>query len=128
MGRPSFAFGAQIGVRLGPLELSGRGQLFLQRSVEREGTTTTLDAFSFDLAACVPWRIDRITLGPCVRAEVGRLAASAAGAVEAQSPGAARFQALAARTARDVTERGGKMTLTGPWPAYNFVAAPEKPA
>jgi len=40
----------------------------------------------------------------------------------------ARFQALAARTARDVTERGGTMTLTGPWPAYNFVAAPEKPA
>lgn len=40
----------------------------------------------------------------------------------------ARFRALAARAARDVTERGGKLTLTGPWPAYNFVSIPEEPA
>jgi hypothetical protein len=40
----------------------------------------------------------------------------------------ARFRALAARAARDVTERGGKLTLTGPWPAYNFVSAPEETA
>jgi hypothetical protein len=95
MGRPTFGVGAQLGVRLGPLELSARSQLFLPRSVDREGTTTTLNGFSFDLVACVPWRIERLMLGPCVRAEVGRLAASVAGAVEAQTPGAARFQALA---------------------------------
>jgi hypothetical protein len=40
----------------------------------------------------------------------------------------ARFQALAERAARHVTRQGGRLTLTGPWPAYNFVAVPEEPA
>jgi len=35
----------------------------------------------------------------------------------------ARFHAAAARAARDVARTGGTMTLTGPWPPYNFVAA-----
>jgi hypothetical protein len=35
----------------------------------------------------------------------------------------ARFRAAAERLARDVAKTGGQMTLTGPWPPYNFVAA-----
>jgi hypothetical protein len=35
----------------------------------------------------------------------------------------ARFRALAERAAEDVLQRGGRLTLTGPWPAYNFVSA-----
>jgi hypothetical protein len=34
----------------------------------------------------------------------------------------ARFHAAAERLARDVNENGGRMTLSGPWPPYNFVA------
>jgi hypothetical protein len=34
----------------------------------------------------------------------------------------ARFHAAADRVARDVARAGGELTLTGPWPAYNFVA------
>jgi len=37
----------------------------------------------------------------------------------------ARFHAAAERLARDVARTGGHMTLTGPWPPYNFVAAEE---
>jgi len=33
----------------------------------------------------------------------------------------ARFHAAARRLARDVARSGGRMTLTGPWPPYNFV-------
>lgn len=40
----------------------------------------------------------------------------------------ARFRALAERAAETVMERGGRLTLTGPWPAYNFVSAPEEQA
>lgn len=40
----------------------------------------------------------------------------------------ARFRALAARAAETVLERGGRLTLTGPWPAYNFVSAAEEQA
>jgi hypothetical protein len=35
----------------------------------------------------------------------------------------ARFHAAAARIAKDVRDRGARMTLTGPWPPYNFVSA-----
>ena len=34
----------------------------------------------------------------------------------------ARFRTAAERLARDVAARGATMTLTGPWPPYNFVA------
>jgi Gas vesicle synthesis protein GvpL/GvpF len=40
----------------------------------------------------------------------------------------ARFRALAERAAADVLQRGGRLTLTGPWPAYNFVSAAEQQA
>jgi hypothetical protein len=40
----------------------------------------------------------------------------------------ARFRAVAERAARQVTQQGGQLTVTGPWPAYNFVAASEEPA
>jgi hypothetical protein len=40
----------------------------------------------------------------------------------------ARFRAIAARAARQVTEQGGQLTVTGPWPAYNFVSVSEEPA
>ena len=40
----------------------------------------------------------------------------------------ARFRALAARAAETVLERGGQLTLTGPWPAYNFVSSGEEQA
>ena len=40
----------------------------------------------------------------------------------------ARFRAVAERAAEDVLRHGGRLTLTGPWPAYNFVSAPEKQA
>jgi hypothetical protein len=40
----------------------------------------------------------------------------------------ARFRALAERAAETVMERGGRLTLTGPWPAYNFVSAADEPA
>lgn len=40
----------------------------------------------------------------------------------------ARFRALAARAAEAVLERGGRLTLTGPWPAYNFVSTAEEQA
>jgi hypothetical protein len=36
-----------------------------------------------------------------------------------------RFHALAERLARDVALRGAQLTLTGPWPPYNFVGAEE---
>jgi hypothetical protein len=32
-----------------------------------------------------------------------------------------KFHAAAERAARDVARSGGTMTLTGPWPPYNFV-------
>lgn len=34
----------------------------------------------------------------------------------------ARFHAEAARAAREIARHGAQMTLTGPWPPYNFVA------
>ena len=37
-----------------------------------------------------------------------------------------RFHAAAERAAKDVARRGGRMTLTGPWPAYNFIAAEDR--
>jgi hypothetical protein len=37
----------------------------------------------------------------------------------------ARFHAVAESLAKDVARTGGQMTLTGPWPPYNFVAAEE---
>ena len=40
----------------------------------------------------------------------------------------ARVQAIAEQAARNVTQGGGELTLTGPWPAYNFVSIPEEPA
>jgi hypothetical protein len=40
----------------------------------------------------------------------------------------ARFRAVAERAAEDVLQRGGRLTLTGPWPAYNFVSAAEQQA
>ena len=40
----------------------------------------------------------------------------------------AKFQAAAARAAQSVTRGGGRFTLTGPWPAYNFVSAPGEQA
>lgn len=40
----------------------------------------------------------------------------------------ARFRAAAARAARQVSRQGARLTLTGPWPAYNFVTAAEEPA
>jgi hypothetical protein len=35
----------------------------------------------------------------------------------------ARFHAAAERLAKDVARSGGRMTITGPWPAYSFVGA-----
>jgi Gas vesicle synthesis protein GvpL/GvpF len=35
----------------------------------------------------------------------------------------ARFHATAERVAQDLARRGAQMTLTGPWPPYNFVTA-----
>jgi hypothetical protein len=40
----------------------------------------------------------------------------------------ARFRAAAAQAARHVTRQGAQLTVTGPWPAYNFVSASEEPA
>jgi hypothetical protein len=40
----------------------------------------------------------------------------------------ARFRAAAAQAARQVTQQGAQLTMTGPWPAYNFVSAPAEPA
>jgi hypothetical protein len=37
----------------------------------------------------------------------------------------ARFKAAARRAARGCAKTGGSMTLTGPWPAYNFIHSPE---
>ena len=39
----------------------------------------------------------------------------------------AQFRAAAGRAAEDVARRGGEMTLTGPWPPYNFVGSEERP-
>ena len=38
--------------------------------------------------------------------------------------GRAKFRAAARRAARACDEAGAEMTITGPWPAYNFVAQP----
>ena len=43
-------------------------------------------------------------------------------------PAPRAFRALAERAAENVLERGGRLTLTGPWPAYNFVSAAEEQA
>ena len=40
----------------------------------------------------------------------------------------ARFRTAARRVARVCAEAGAEMTLTGPWPAYNFVQAAEERA
>jgi len=37
----------------------------------------------------------------------------------------ARFQSAAKKVARNISAAGAQMTLTGPWPPYNFVAALE---
>jgi hypothetical protein len=39
-----------------------------------------------------------------------------------KSRGRAKFRAAARRAARACDQAGAEMTLTGPWPAYNFVA------
>ena len=39
--------------------------------------------------------------------------------------GRARFKSEAKRQARAVAAAGADLTLTGPWPAYNFVAGTE---
>lgn len=94
--RLSVAFGLQLGMRVGPIELRVRAQFFLPRAIALAETTSTFNAFSFDLAACVPWTLGRFVLSPCVRAELGRIAASIAGPIEEPRPGAARFQAVGA--------------------------------
>ena len=38
----------------------------------------------------------------------------------------ARFQSAAQKVARQVSETGAQMTLTGPWPPYNFVGSLEE--
>ncbi len=38
----------------------------------------------------------------------------------------ARFRSAAQKVARQVSETGAQMTLTGPWPAYNFVGSLEE--
>lgn len=38
----------------------------------------------------------------------------------------ARFRVAARRAAKVCADAGARMTLTGPWPAYNFVQAPEE--
>jgi hypothetical protein len=38
----------------------------------------------------------------------------------------ARFQSAAQKVARQVTRTGAQMTLTGPWPPYNFVGSLEE--
>jgi hypothetical protein len=40
----------------------------------------------------------------------------------------ARFREAAAHAARQVTQQGAHFTVTGPWPAYNFVSVSEEPA
>jgi hypothetical protein len=40
----------------------------------------------------------------------------------------ARFQSAAQKVARQVSETGAQMTLTGPWPPYNFVGSLEETA
>jgi len=40
----------------------------------------------------------------------------------------ARFRAAAADAARQITQQGARLTVTGPWPAYNFVSGSEEPA
>ena len=87
--------GLLVGLRVGPLELGARGQVFLLPSSASAGTTTRWEAFSAEVNACVPWELARFTLGPCVRAEVGQLSAQTSGPIEEPRPGAGRFQALA---------------------------------
>jgi hypothetical protein len=94
--RASVAFGAQLGVRIGPIELRARAQLFLPRSIVLADTTTTFNAFSFDLAACVPYGLGWIGVAGCIRGELGRMAAKPAGTLEDPRPGNARFQAVGA--------------------------------
>ena len=38
----------------------------------------------------------------------------------------ARFQSAAQKVAQQVSETGAQMTLTGPWPPYNFVGSVEE--
>ena len=38
----------------------------------------------------------------------------------------ARFQSAAQKVARQISETGAEMTLTGPWPPYNFVGSLEE--
>ena len=38
----------------------------------------------------------------------------------------ARFQSAAQKVARQISETGAQMTLTGPWPPYNFVGSLEE--
>lgn len=38
----------------------------------------------------------------------------------------ARFQSAAKKVAKHVSTAGAQMTLTGPWPPYNFVGTPEE--
>ena len=40
----------------------------------------------------------------------------------------ARFQTTVKEAARNVTRHGGQLTVSGPWPAYTFVSAPEESA
>jgi hypothetical protein len=38
----------------------------------------------------------------------------------------ARFQSAAQKVAKQLSRTGGQMTLTGPWPPYNFVGSLEE--
>lgn len=95
MSRLAFGLGIMLGLRVGPLELFARAQLFLPRTASESGAVTTFEAFSGDLGLCRPFRWSSVELAPCARAELGQLSGKVQGAVVDERPGAARFQALA---------------------------------
>jgi hypothetical protein len=108
--------GAASGVRAGTrFLLAKKRERDVAREVLREGRAAVEDAFE-ELAALAETTRRR----PGAELEGTRLALDAALLVDATR--AARFKRAAQRAARALAAHGYRLTITGPWPAYNFVS------
>jgi hypothetical protein len=99
--------------------LAARKQARDESRLAAQAAAEAADAAFDSLAAIARDGRRRVDAGPVD----GRPLLDAAFLVPAR--GRRRFRAAAQRLARDLARRGGRLTLTGPWPPYNFVSAAE---
>jgi hypothetical protein len=108
------------------------GVAFLEGRKEARDAAAAARAASLEAADVAFDRLERHAKDACRRdrrPEPGTNPPILEAAFLVPAAGRARFKAEAARQARAVARAGAELTLTGPWPAYNFVGiAEEDPA